>query len=147
MVNAETLRRYSHFSQLDPEALKKLADMADEVTATAGQAIFSEPDPAEYLYLIVHGKIQLACPLGSGEFRVVDSLTDGELVGWTSLVEPYRCRTYATAVTDTQLIRFNATRLRKLCESEHGVGQRLLTQIARMLSSRLKHARAQLAAV
>jgi CRP-like cAMP-binding protein len=147
MLNSEMLRRYSQFSQLGPESLEKLIGMADEQTVAAGQAIFAESDPAEYLYLIVRGEVNLACELGNGEFRVVDTLVDGELVGWASLVEPYRCRTFSTAVKETHVIRFNAAQLRKLCESDHGFGQLLLTQVARMLSSRLKSARVQLAAV
>lgn len=147
MVTSEFLRRYSHFSQLSPESLEKLAGMADEQTVAAGQGIFAESDPADHLYLIVRGEVNLACELGSGEFRVVDTLVDGELVGWASLVEPYRCRTCSTAVKETQLVRFNAAKLRQLCEVDHVFGQRLLTQVARMLSSRLKSARVQLAAL
>lgn len=147
MVTADFLRRYSHFSQICPESLEKLVGMADEQTVAAGQAIFAESDPAEYLYLIVRGEVNLACELGNGEFRVVDTLVDGELFGWASLVEPYRCRTFSTAVKETHFVRFNAAKLRAFCEADHTFGQRLLTQVARMLSSRLKSARVQLAAV
>lgn len=147
MVTSEFLRRYAHFSQLSPESLEKLAGMADEQTVAAGLAIFAESDPAEYLYLIVRGEVNLACELGSGEFRVVDTLVDGELVGWAALVEPYRCHTFSTAVKETQFVRFNAAKLRQLCEVDHVFGQRLLNQVARLLSSRLKSARVQLAAL
>ena len=146
MVTSDLLRRYSHFSQLSPEALDKLASIAEEQAVAAGQAVFSESDPAEFLYLIVRGEVNLACELGSGEFRVVDTLVDGELVGWASLVEPYRYRTFATAVKETHFIRFAAAKLRAFCEADHALGQQLLTQVARMLSSRLKSARVQLAA-
>ncbi len=147
MVTSDTLRRYSHFSQLSPESLTKLAGIADEQAIPAGQAIFAESDPAEYLYLIVRGEVTLACELGTGEFRVVDTLVDGEMVGWASLVEPYRCHTFATAVKETHFIRLAAAKLRQYCESDHLLGQQLLTQVAQMLSSRLKSARVQLAAV
>lgn len=147
MVTSDMLRRYSHFSQLSAEALEKLASIADEQTLAAGQPIFAESDPAEYLYLIVSGEVNLACELGSGEFRVVDTLVDGELVGWASLVEPYRCRTFGTAIKETHFLRLAAAKLREFCESDHLLGQQLLTQVAQMLSSRLKSARVQLAAV
>jgi CRP-like cAMP-binding protein len=147
MVTADLLRRYSHFSQLSPEALEKLASIADEQTVAAGQAVFAESDPAEYLYLIVRGEVNLACELGSGEFRVVDTLVDGELVGWASLVEPYRCRTVGTAVKETHFVRLAAPKLRAFCDADHALGRQLLTQVARILSSRLKSARVQLAAV
>ena len=147
MVTSDFLRRYSHFSQLNSEWLDKLAAMADEQIVGAGQPIFAESDPAEYLYLIVRGEVNLACELGSGEFRVVDTLVDGELVGWASLVEPYRCRTFSTAVKETHLVRFKAAQLRALCEADYSFGRQLLTQVARLLSGRLKSARVQLAAI
>lgn len=147
MVTSDMLRRYSHFSQLGAGALERLARIADEQTVAAGQPIFAESDPAEYLYLIVRGEVNLACELGNGEFRVVDTLVDGELVGWASLVAPYRCRTFATAVKETRFIRLAAAKLREFCESDHTFGHQLLTQVAQMLSSRLKSARVQLAAV
>ena len=68
-------------------------------------------------------------------------------VGWASLVEPYRCRTFSTAVKETHLVRFKAAQLRALCEADYAFGRQLLTQVARLLSSRLKSARVQLAAI
>jgi CRP-like cAMP-binding protein len=127
--------------------LEKLASIADEQNVAAGQVLFAESNPAEYLYLIVRGEVNLACELGNGELRVVDTLVDGELVGWAAFVEPYRCRTLATAVKDTQLVRFPAARLRSFCDADHELGYQLLADIAQMLSSRLNSARVQLAAV
>ena len=147
MVTPELLRQYAHFAHLSPEALGKLASIADEQAVAAGQTIFAESDPAEYLYLIVRGEVSLACELGSGELRVVDTLVDGELVGWAAFVEPYRCHTLATAVKDTHLIRFHAARLRGFFDADHALGHQLLTQVAQMLASRLNSARVQLAAV
>jgi len=147
MVTSDMLRRYSHFSHLSAESLENLAKIADEQTVAAGQPIFAESDPAEYLYLIVRGEVTLACELGNGEFRIVDTLVDGELVGWASLVEPYRCHTFAKAVKETHFIRLAAPKLREFCESDRAFGQQLLTQVALMLSSRLKSARVQLAAI
>jgi len=146
MVTPELLRQYAHFASLAPEALHKLASIADEQTVAAGQTIFAESDPAEYLYLIVRGEVNLTYELGSGELRVVDTLADGELLGWAAFIEPYRCRTLATAVKDTQLVRLHAARLRDFCNADHSLGYQLLTQVALMLSSRLNSARVQLAA-
>lgn len=147
MVTPELLRQYAHFSNLAPESLEKLASIADEQTVAAGETIFAESDPAEYLYLIVRGEVNLACELGSGELRVVDTLADGELIGWAAFVEPYRCRTLAKAVKDTHLLRIQAAGLRNFCNADYALGKQLLTQVAQMLSSRLNSARVQLAAV
>ncbi len=147
MVTPEFLRPYAHFARLGPESSQKLASIADEQTVAAGQTIFAESDPAEYLYLIVRGEVNLACELGNGELRVADTLVAGELAGWAAFVEPYRCRTLATAVKDTQLVRLDAARLRGFCNTDHALGKQLLAQVVQMLSNRLNSARVQLATV
>ena len=146
MVTPQMLQRYAHFARLAPESLQKLVSIADEQMVAAGQTIFAESDPAEYLYLIVRGEVNLTCELGSGELRVVDTLADGELVGWAAFVEPYRCRTLAKAVKDTHLVRLHAAGLRGFCNADHALGKQVLTQVAQMLSNRLNSARVQLAA-
>jgi CRP/FNR family transcriptional regulator, cyclic AMP receptor protein len=146
MVTADLLRQYPQFAQLSPASLQKLAAIADEHVAPAGETIFTEPDPADYLYLIVHGAVDLAYEWGNGEWHVVDTLGDGELMGWCAFVEPYRWAARGTAAKETRLIRISARTLRQFCEQDHALGCQLLHQIAQMLADRVCTARARLAA-
>jgi len=147
MISPETLRRFPFFAPIGEESLKKVAMIAQEKRAAAGETMFYEHDPAEHLYVIVQGTVDISYTLGSGERRVVDTLVDGDLLVWSALVEPYRTTGIGTATKETQLIAINAADLRRLCENDPELGRQLMSQVVKLLAHRLVGARVQLAAV
>ncbi|MGQ9574127.1 MAG: cyclic nucleotide-binding domain-containing protein [Thermoguttaceae bacterium] len=147
MISTELLRRYPYFAGISDESLKALAMIAEEKSVPAGTQIFSEGDPAESLNIIVKGEVGIQYILGTGQRRTVDTLVDGDILGWSALVEPYRYTAIGTATKPTQLIAIQASKLRELCDSDPQLGYRLTAQIARLLAHRLEAARVQLAAV
>ena len=145
MVSPEMLRRFNCFSPVREECLKALASIAREESVAAGRQVFGEGDPADTLSLIVEGEIDIRYLLGSGEWRVVDTLIAGDILGWSALVEPHRITGIATTRKPTRLIRIQAQPLRELCEHDPLLGYRLSTQVVRLLADRLEGTRAQLA--
>ncbi len=147
MISPEIMRRYPYFATIRDESLKEIAMMADEVTMPAGQRMFGEGEPANYLYIITRGEVDIRYLLGNGEFRTADTLVDGDLLVWSALIEPYRTTGFCTATKPTQLVKISASKLRDLCQRDPQVGYRLLIQVAKLLAHRLEGARVQLAAV
>jgi CRP-like cAMP-binding protein len=147
MISPETLRRYPYFAGISEDSLKQIAMIAEEKTVSAGTRMFNEGDPANCFFLIIDGEVNIDYLLGSGEVRTVDTLTSGDLLVWSALVEPYRTTAMGTATKDCQLICINGEKLREFCEKDPLVGYRLTTQVAKMLANRLEGARVQLAAV
>ena len=146
MVSPELLRRFPVFSMLGEEALRQVAMMAEETTMPAGTTVFYEHDPANRLYVIVQGEVNIKYTLGNGEQRVIDTLTDGDLLVWSSLVEPYRTTGTGIAAKPTRLVAIDALKLRQLCQDEPELGHRLVTEVVKLLAHRLIGARVQLAA-
>jgi len=147
MISPELLRRYPIFAGIGEESTKKIAMIAEEKSVPAGTRMFSEGDPANSLFIIVSGEVNIDYLLGSGETRTVDTLVAGDLLVWSSLIEPYRTTAIGTTTKDCELIRVDAAKLRELCEDDAVVGYRLTTQVAKLLANRLEGARVQLAAV
>jgi CRP-like cAMP-binding protein len=147
MISPEVLRRYPYFAAVSEESLKAVAMIADEKTVPAGTQMFSEGDPAEAMNIIVRGQIHIQYILGSGERRTVDTLVDGDILGWSALVEPYKYTAVGTTSKDTQLVSIRAKHLRELCDKDPLLGYRLARQIAKLLAHRLEGARIQLAAI
>ena len=52
-----------------------------------------------------------------------------------------------TTTKNTELIRFDAVKLRQLCEKDSALGYHLMVQIAKLLAHRLEGASVQLAVV
>ncbi len=147
MISPEVLRRYPFFSLVCEKSLKRVAMISEEVRWPAETRIFSYRDPAKKLFLILHGEVELRCPLGSGEERTVDTLTDGEVVMWSALVEPYRATASGVTTRATTAVAIDAAALRDLCVREACLGFRLMTQVAKTLSNRLDETRVQLAVI
>jgi len=147
MISPEMLRRYPYFAGISDESLKAVAMIADEKQVPAQAHLFSEGDPADAMNLIVKGEVNIQYILGTGDRRIVDTLVDGDILGWSALVEPYKYTALGTATKPTQMIAINAKKLRDLCNKDPQLGYRLTTQIAKLLAHRLEGARVQLAAI
>jgi CRP-like cAMP-binding protein len=147
MISPEILRRYPYFAAIGDESLRDVAMIADEVTVPAGHRMFSEDDPANHLYIIATGEVNIQYLLGNGQYRTVDTLVDGDLLVWSALIEPYKTTAFGTTTKETRLVKISAARLRELCERDPRLGYRLTTQVAKLLSHRLEGARIQLAAI
>ena len=147
MISPEVLRRYPYFAGISEESLKGLAMIAEEKAVPAKTTIFREGDPAEHLSVILKGEVNVQYLLGTGEVRTVDTLVEGDLLGWSALVEPYKFTAIATTTKDAVLARLDGPRLRKLCDDDPLLGFRLTTQVAKLLAHRLEGARVQLAVV
>ncbi len=147
MISPEVLRRYTYFAGISEEGLKQIAMIAEEKSFPAQTRIFNEGDPATHMLLIVKGEVNIEFLLGNGELRVVDTVVGGDLLGWSSLIEPYKMTANGTTAKNTELVRISAVKLRQLCENDSLLGYRLITQIAKLLAHRLEGARVQLAVV
>lgn len=147
MISPEVLRRYPYFANVNDESLKTVAQIADEKSVPAGTQMFSEGDPADTLNIIVQGEVEIQYVLGSGERRTVDTLVDGDILGWSAIIEPYKYTAVCTTKKDTKLVAIQAQKLRNLCDRDPMLGYRLTNQIAKLLAHRLEGARVQLAAI
>jgi CRP/FNR family transcriptional regulator, cyclic AMP receptor protein len=147
MISPEVLRRYTYFAGIGEEGLKQISMIAEEKSITAGARVFNEGDPASHMLVIVRGEINIEFLLGDGELRVIDSMSDGDLLGWSALIEPYKMTANGTAAKSTDLIRIDAIKLRQLCEKDRSLGYCLILQIAKLLAHRLEGANVQLAVV
>jgi CRP/FNR family transcriptional regulator, cyclic AMP receptor protein len=147
MTSPEMLRRWPYFAGISDESLKAVAMIAEEKAVAAGKHLFGEGDPADAMNIIVKGEVNIEYVLGDGQHRTVDTLVDGDILGWSALVEPYKYTAVGTTTKPTQMITIHAKKLRDLCEADPQMGYQLTTQIAKLLAHRLEGARVQLAAI
>lgn len=152
MISPETLRRYPFFGQLSDAQLKAVAVAAEEVTWESGTVIFQIGDPAEALYLLKEGSIDLYDrsedsnqPELTREF-LVGEVNPGEPFGISALLEPYKLIASAVASKPSSGIRLDGEKLRQTSTRDLAMGNALLRQLAVAIRDRLTYARVQLAA-
>ena len=153
MISPELLRRYPFFSFLDAAQQKAIAMIAEEVSCESGATIFEEGRPAEALYLLLEGGVDLSftprsengAPLH--EKILVGEINPGEPFGISALIEPHLLTATAHASRTCRLLKIEGAALRALCEVDCRLGYALMRQVAKAALERLHFTRIQLAAV
>jgi CRP-like cAMP-binding protein len=140
----EALRATEFLRGISDEHLVLLAAVSQLAVFPAGQTIFREGDLAADALLITEGRVSLeVCGPGTGCRRIL-TVSQGELLGWSPLLQQARLTATARAMTPTTAIRIPAGPAITLCESDPRLGYELMRRTALVLSKRLSAARLQL---
>ena len=77
-------------------------------------------------YAIRHGSVALELHVPARDAVTIDTLHDGDLLGWSWLFPPYRWEFDGRAREDTALISFDGACLRGKCDADHELGYELM---------------------
>jgi len=138
------LAQHPFLKELEPRHLKILVGCASNVRFNAGQILFHEGEEANQFYMIRQGKVAieiLAPELGP---ITVQTVGEGDVLGWSWLIPPYRWRFGARAVELTRAIALDGKCLRQKSEEDHDLGYELLKRFSGIIVERLEATRLQL---
>jgi CRP/FNR family transcriptional regulator, cyclic AMP receptor protein len=145
MKNIEELLSTHPFFEGLPEAdLQVIAGCASNMHFDAGQYLFKEGDPANRFFAIREGSVAIEIFVPERGAVPVQTVGEGEIVGWSWLFPPYVWRFDARAVTGVRTTSFDGACLRKKAESDPRLGYELMKRLARIMSLRLDATRHQL---
>jgi CRP-like cAMP-binding protein len=129
---------------LDPQFLELAAGCASNVVFQPDQFIFREGDPATRFYLIRRGRVQIKTFVPGRGSVTVQTLEDGDVLGWSWLIPSHQYRFDSQAVELTRAIALDGACFRTKCETDHSFGYELLKRFALIVAQRLDAARLQL---
>lgn len=152
MISPELLKRYPFFGPFNDEQLKNIAKVADEASAEVEEELFEECAPADTLYLLLEGSVELFYkseeefhPKTSREFSVGD-INPGEVFAISSLISPYVLNATARATRPSKYVKIDAKALREMFDENPGMGYVAMHQVTKTIMERLAYTRVQLAA-
>ncbi|TNF97629.1 MAG: cyclic nucleotide-binding domain-containing protein [Gammaproteobacteria bacterium] len=142
------LAHSSLFEGFEPPLLDWIAHQALVKTYAKNDEIFKQETIADYLYMLVDGRVGFSyCDEGGTRCVFLRALEGaGNLLGWTALIDPRRYRTSAFALELTHVVAFPSETLQKLCEQQPNVGVRIMRRVLQVISSRLRFTRVRLIA-
>ena len=141
----KTLRGISFLHDIDPDHLQQIASIAEIRVYEANDILFHEGEPAEYVYLVVTGRIMLElCPATIYQKNLM-SVGPGEMLGWSSFVEQRNYASTGVVVAPTQLVKIDGKQLRAICDRDPEFGYDFMHRIMRALAKRLTTTWSQLA--
>jgi CRP-like cAMP-binding protein len=131
------LAKHPFFAGVAAEHGQLVAGCARNHRYDAGDYLFREGGPADEFYLVRHGHVSLEIGAPGQPAIVFATLGEGEIVGASWLVPPYRWLYDARAVTLTRAIGVDAACLRAKCEADHHLGYDMMKRFLPILVQRL----------
>jgi len=149
MISVELLRRYPFFALLSDDQLKAIAMIAEEKTYSKESLLVKENTPATKLILLLEGDVDLIYS-GGGEGAIsnalVGSIAPGEMLGVSSLIEPYIYISSARATVPAKVVEIDGVAIRALMQVDKLLGYKLMCNVATAVLERLKYTQVELAA-
>ncbi len=138
------LREQPFFAGFPAEQSALIAGCARNHRFEAGQYLFREGEPANEFFLIRRGGVALEIATPGRAPFVFTSLREGEIVGASWLIPPYRWTIDARAIELTMALGIDAACLRGKCEVDHHLGYEMMKRFLPVLVSQIHAAQLQM---
>ncbi len=129
---------------LDPAYITLVAGCGMNVRFEEGQHLFREGQEANEFFIIRQGRIAIETYAPERGSIMIDTLTEGDILGWSWLIPPYHWHFDARAIEATRAIALDGKCLRGKCEIDHHLGYELLKRFAHIMEDRLQATRIRL---
>lgn len=140
----QILAKQTFFAGFEPELVQLIAGCAKNCRFNAGEYLRREGDRADTFYLVRHGRVALEVAVPGRKPIIIGTLGEGEIVGSSWFVPPYRWLYDARAMELTRALGVNAKCLRDKCEADHHLGYEMVKRFLPILAKRLHTARIQI---
>ena len=132
------------FGGMALEHLELLAGCAANIHFDDGRTIVREGEPADVFYLVRHGTVALETAVPTRGPVVIETVHEGDLVGWSWLFPPYRWHFDARAVGGVAAVSFDGACMRDKCAADHDFGYELMLRVSSVMLDRLQATRLRL---
>ncbi len=143
----EVLSRLPLFQGFDAEALQAVVPLLKSARPAAGQRLFGQGEAGRTAFIVVSGRIRVEVETPSRGAVQVASVGPGEPVGEVALVDPGPRSATAIATEPTVCVALTTEALKTLGRSRPDLVARILLNLSRTISARLRALDATLAAV
>jgi CRP-like cAMP-binding protein len=141
---AELLEEHPFFKGLRPEDIALIAGCGQNVMFREDEFIFREGEPADRFYIIRHGRVALETHVPARGPLIIETIAEGDVLGWSWLFPPYRWSSDARAVGVTRAVSLDGVCLRGKCDEDPRLGYELMRRFARIIMDRLSATRLRL---
>jgi CRP/FNR family cyclic AMP-dependent transcriptional regulator len=138
------LAEHPFFRDMGTSHLQLFAGCASNVRFDAGTYIFREGAEADRFLLIRHGRVAIEAHVPHRGAITIQTLGEGEIVGWSWMFPPYRWVFDIKALEVVRAIAFDAVCIRQKSETDPALGYALLKRLTPMVISRLQATRLQI---
>ena len=124
-----------------------LKPLFEPFSCQACEVIFQQGTPAEFLYLVTSGIVDISFKPHDGSPITISHIEKGGLFGWSAVLRSETYTSSAIAIQDVEAFRVSGNELRKFCLEHPEVGNNILERLADGVSSRWKDAHKQIKSI
>jgi CRP-like cAMP-binding protein len=137
------VKRVTILKELDEYQMNLLRPLFERFACPAGDIILQQGAPANFLYLVVSGMVEMSFKPYDGNPITVSHVEKGGLFGWSAVVGSDKYTSSAIAIEDVEAYRIRGSELRKFCVEHPEEARDILEHLADGVSSRWKDAHKQ----
>ncbi len=126
---------------LSPDMLSFLAGCSKNERFATGEYLFREGERASKLFLIRHGRVTFESHAPGRGTVILETLEDGDALGWSALFEPYVID--GRAVHPTSAFSVDGECLLRKMEADPAFGYRVARRLLELTHVRLQRSRLQ----
>ena len=138
------LAEHPFLKGMDQRHIDLMVGCASNVRFDAGKYIFRENDEADKFYFIRHGKVALEIFRPHKGAITVQTLDEGDVMGWAWLIPPHYRNLDCRAIELTRAIVLDGACLRGKCDDDHHLGYELMKRFAHLMEQELDALRLRL---
>ncbi|MGD9020103.1 MAG: cyclic nucleotide-binding domain-containing protein [Desulfuromonadales bacterium] len=120
--------------------LGRLAGFCEMRQMEEGTTVFIENMPGESLFLIKKGTIRISRMFAEGDEKTLIVLGPEDIFGEMAIIDGLPRAATARVAEDAELISLSKTSLEKLCGEDAALGLKLVNNIVRVFSQRVRDA-------
>jgi CRP/FNR family transcriptional regulator, cyclic AMP receptor protein len=139
------------FKGLSEEKIRKVLNIMRHVTFSEGEIIMKEGDSGDTMYIILEGSVEVVKSLVIGDmeeddlgrnkvFTRLDGKHNHAVFGEIALLEELKRTATIKAITNCVLYEIKKDDFLNLVEDDYELGYRILLNLARVVSARLRKA-------
>jgi CRP/FNR family transcriptional regulator, cyclic AMP receptor protein len=140
----ELLTENALFSGLEHEHLKFLSTHAAENSFPQDQVFARQGEHADYFLLLLEGELVVEVPAITGPRLEVTRLGQGQVFGWSWLIDPYKWHFNARAAKPIRAIQFDGQAILAHCDEDPAFGYALFRRFSMLMGQRLEVAQRQM---
>lgn len=126
------------FRGLKPHHLEAITGCASNVHVDAGVYLGRAGDPADRFWIVRVGRIALELYVPGRGAVTIDTVSEGEVVGFSWLLPPYQLHFDVRALIPTRAVQFDGRCLREKCVANPELGHEILSRFSRVMADRIR---------
>jgi CRP/FNR family cyclic AMP-dependent transcriptional regulator len=138
------LKEHPFLKGMTDSHIELLVGCASNVKFDIGDYLSREGQPAKQFFFVRHGKLALELQTHDRGAMVIETIGEGDVLGWSWLFPPYVWYFDSKAVELTRAIAMDGECLRNKCEEDHELGYEIMKRFSHVMVNRLSATRLQL---